>query len=229
MKLTKSGWGAQRLGLEFRMELATQKPGVILQLHDLHEISVGRVAGHLESVAHQDLLVFAIELVAMTVSLGDLSIPVDSACQRAFVQQAGIGAQPHGAAHGIHSQQVSQLVDDPVWDRGIELGTVGVQGTDVARELDHDALHPEADSETGHPADTGMPDRPDHPFDAADSEAARNQNGVQPFQPRFVVVPRPDPPNRPTGAGPGSGPEARRGPGPRRDSCRTPRSPRTCR
>ena len=34
-----------------------------------------------------------------------------------------------------------------------------------------------------------MPDRPDHPFDSAGSEAAGNQDGVQPFQPRFVVFP----------------------------------------
>src|SRR5690349_1572788 len=63
----------QRLRLEFRVELAGEKVGMRGQLNDLHVGAVRRAARDAQSGAGQQLLVFAIELVAMAMTFVDLA------------------------------------------------------------------------------------------------------------------------------------------------------------
>src|SRR6266581_8098159 len=64
------------LGLEFRMELAAEEPGMLRRLDDLHVVAVGRAAGDTESGIGERLFVFAIELVAVPVALVDFGCAV---------------------------------------------------------------------------------------------------------------------------------------------------------
>ena len=41
--------GVRRPGFEFRMELAAQKPGMVLDFHDFHQPAVGGGAGDLQT------------------------------------------------------------------------------------------------------------------------------------------------------------------------------------
>src|SRR3990170_6922204 len=59
----------ERLGLEFRMELNRQVPGVTGKLDDFHELPVGRPTRDPEPSVGQRAFVRAVELVAVTVAL----------------------------------------------------------------------------------------------------------------------------------------------------------------
>src|SRR5689334_15812882 len=62
-----------RLGLEFRMELAAQEPGVVRDFADLDIGVVRRLPGDPQAGGLQALLVFAIEFVAVAMPLVDLA------------------------------------------------------------------------------------------------------------------------------------------------------------
>ena len=95
-------------------------------------------------------------------------------------QQAGISAQPHGAAQFIHAFQLAQLIDDAIGRGGIELGGVGVlQSAHVAREFDHHGLHAEADSEIRNFVLARITDGGDHALHSALSESAGDQDAVE--------------------------------------------------
>lgn len=59
-------------GFQLRVELYPHEPGVAGQLHDLHQPPVGGQAGQLQPRLGQGIPVFVVELVAVTVPLGDL-------------------------------------------------------------------------------------------------------------------------------------------------------------
>src|SRR4051812_25250955 len=88
----------QRLGLELRVELHGDVPGVIPPLDDLDELAVEGAAHDLHAVVGQGLLVEAVELVAVAVALLDHVLAIQLARQRAWLQGARVRAQAHRAA-----------------------------------------------------------------------------------------------------------------------------------
>src|SRR5437870_3431694 len=139
-----------RFRFELRMKLAPQVPGMVAKLANLHVDSVRSLASNAEAVLRQNRLVFAIEFVAVTMTLADLESSVGGARETPFGQIARVGSQAHGAAQFVHALQLAQLIDDAIRGGGIDLGCVGLfQSANIASELDHHGLHAEADSKIG--------------------------------------------------------------------------------
>src|SRR5581483_2836346 len=87
----------ERSGLEFRVELAAQKPGVIADLDDFDVGAIGRCAGELQSFGYQGSLESPVELVTMAVPFGDLEGPLGLVSKGAWLQSGSPRAQPHRA------------------------------------------------------------------------------------------------------------------------------------
>src|SRR4051812_26583482 len=66
----------QRLRLELRMELAPDEVRVVVELHDLHVRSIRCRSRDAQPRAGEHGFVLAVELVAMTMALADLSLTV---------------------------------------------------------------------------------------------------------------------------------------------------------
>src|SRR5215470_19743490 len=98
----------ERLGLEFRMELAAEEPGMLGGFDDLDVVLVGRAPGNLESGRNQGLFMLAVEFIAVAVPLADLELAVGLGCKRTRLELAGPGSQAHGAAHFVDAQQFAQ-------------------------------------------------------------------------------------------------------------------------
>src|SRR6266571_7712474 len=64
------------LGLEFRMELAAEEPGMLRRLDDLHVVFVRRASRDAQSGWGKNFFVFSVELVAVPVALADLELAV---------------------------------------------------------------------------------------------------------------------------------------------------------
>ena len=64
--------GVHGTGLEFRVELAAQEPGVVPEFDDLHQLAVGGGAGNRQAGGVQFLPVGVVEFVAVPVALHDL-------------------------------------------------------------------------------------------------------------------------------------------------------------
>ena len=79
----------ERLGLEFRMELAAQIPRVIFQFADLHVHSVGSLARELQAMLLQHRLILAVELVAVPVPFADFLLSVGFPRETLLGQHAG--------------------------------------------------------------------------------------------------------------------------------------------
>ncbi len=88
-----------------------------------------------------------------------------------------VGAEAHGAPQVGDSALIGQQIDDRVRRVGIELSTVGTgESAEIPRELDHRALHPEANPEEGNQLLPRVRDRGNLPLDPAASESAGNQH-----------------------------------------------------
>src|SRR5690242_21945176 len=94
------------------MKLHRDEPWMRRQLRDLDELSVGRTARHLHPAFRQGRLVETIELKPMAMALVDQVLAVDALCDRAWNELAGVAAKPHGAAKFVHTQQITQFVND---------------------------------------------------------------------------------------------------------------------
>jgi len=85
------------LGLELRVELTAEEPGMIRRFDDFHVMAVGRSPSDFQAGADQGRLVIAIELVAMAVALADVELAVGAMGERSRCKLAGPRAQTHGA------------------------------------------------------------------------------------------------------------------------------------
>src|SRR5579871_6475917 len=180
----------QRLGLELGMKLAAQEPGMVGDFANLDVHRVRSLARDSESARGEDLLIFAVELVAMAVALADLGSPVGFARETAFRKQARISAESHGPAQLIHAFQLAQLVDDTVRSGRIELRRICVlEPANVAREFDDRRLHAEADSEIRNLLLARVTDGRYHAFHATFAEPAGYQDSVEFFQIRRTFRP----------------------------------------
>ena len=175
----------ERLGLEFRMELAAEKPRVIRRFDDFDVIFVGSAAGDAEASSDEGLFVFAIEFVAVAVAFADFSFAVGFVGKGAGFELAGPRAEAHGAAHFVHAEQFAQFVNDAVRRLRIELGAVGLlqPGTSRAYSIVAHCM-PRQIPKNGNLVLAGVLNGVDHSLNAALAEAAGNQDAVVAAQAR---------------------------------------------
>src|SRR5436305_10178286 len=170
------------------MELAAEEPRVAFQLDDLHELTVGREAGHAETALLELRHVLGVDLVTMAVAFVDLLDSIRLPRDRTFLQRARILAEPHRAAEGVDADQIAQLVDDFVRRLIVELRRIRADHPHhVAGELDRRALHAEADAEEWDALFARGADRAQFSFDAPRSESWSDQNPVHAS--KLTVIP----------------------------------------
>ena len=176
--------GFCRTGLEFRMELAAQEPGMFAlgQFHDFHQTVIrGNTAQH-QPVLRQHVPVFIIEFVTVAVTFIYKRLAISLIRQGIGINFAGIQAQPHGTALVLYIHLIRHQVDNCRNIR-LKLAAVGVlQSADIARKLNDGALHTEADAKERNLMLPGIPHGRDFSLDAPVSETARYQNTVHPFE-----------------------------------------------
>src|SRR3569833_3412898 len=147
-------------GLEFRMELAGDEPGMIVELDHFDEAAVLRTPGDGEAGPLQRLEIIVVEFVAMAVTLDDAVLAIRLMGLGAHHQLTGLRTEAHRAAQvrilaapldATHNRQPNKEERKHQKQRhNKELGAVRVtHARDMARELDHRDLHAEADAEIG--------------------------------------------------------------------------------
>ena len=142
----------------------------------------------------QLLAVGVVELKAVAVALADLLLGIGGRGVCARLEHAGIGAQPHGAAHVGNAALVGHQVDDGVGRVRIELGAVGpVGGEHMAGEFDTHDLHAQAEAKIRDVVLAGIAGGDNLALDAAIAEAARHYNAVGSCQPVERRGPAPGP------------------------------------
>src|SRR5258707_518125 len=104
----------QRFGLELRVELAPQEPGMLRRLDDLHVILVWRAPGDAQAGPDERSFVIAIEFVTVPVALADFQCPEAPGPGGPGPELEKPPAQPHGPAHSSDHAQISQLINDAV-------------------------------------------------------------------------------------------------------------------
>src|SRR5688572_19545859 len=146
----------QRMGrrwpaLELGMKLTPHEVRMFGELDDLDQPVVWAGAAQSETGGAQAFAVVVVELEAMAVPFADFGAPVDGVCSRTRFDGAGVGAESHRSAFFDHAALVGHQIDDGIFRVLVELGAACIlDAADVARELDHRQLHPEADAEVGH-------------------------------------------------------------------------------
>src|SRR5439155_6172232 len=159
---------------ELGMELAGHEPGVVLQLDDLDEAAVRRLAGHDHARGLERRTVVVLHLEAVAMALVDDLLTVRLGRLRAGREAGRVEAQAHRAALLLHLALVGHEVDDRMLREQVELGRVGPLGTeDVAGELDDPALEAEAEAEIGQLLFAGVARGEDLALDPAVAELAR--------------------------------------------------------
>ena len=181
--------GPVRPALKFRVELSAHEPGVRGDLHDLHQMAVGRQARQQHARRLHLLTVVVVELKAVAVALGDLRRAVQLPAAGALRQNAGILAKAHGAALVRHVHLVGHQVDDGMAGGLGELRGGGVRvAQDVAGKFDDRHLHTQADAEIRHAVFPGVPGGHGHALDAPVAEAAGHQHAGHAPQNLFDVL-----------------------------------------
>src|SRR5262245_53496594 len=71
-KLTARRVGTAPFGLKFRMELAGHKPRMVFEFHDLDQTLGGIDAGEKHPLFFKKLAIFVVELISVTMALGDV-------------------------------------------------------------------------------------------------------------------------------------------------------------
>ncbi len=176
---TEEGVRFHWLRFEFRVELAAEEPGVARDLADFDVGTIGRFAGDAEAIVFEDLLVFAVEFVAVAVAFADGGFPVGLTGEAIGGEFAIISTKAHGAAEFVDALEFAEFVDDTVGGGGIEFGGVGTaQAADIAGVFNDHGLHAEADAEVGSALFAGIANGLEHTFNAAGAKAAGDQDAV---------------------------------------------------
>src|SRR5213594_1927209 len=90
---------AHRTGLQLGMELTADEPGMIGQLDHFDQRAIRRQPRAAHAVLGEHVAIRVRDLVAMAMPLAHFGRVVRLRHARAGAQAAGIGAQPHRAAH----------------------------------------------------------------------------------------------------------------------------------
>src|SRR5690349_2150645 len=89
--------GLVRLALEFRMELAGDKEGMVGQLNNLDQLAVRGEATEHKACLLEPLPVGIVEFVAMPMALLHHKSTVQASCLGSYYQLARLGSEPHCA------------------------------------------------------------------------------------------------------------------------------------
>src|SRR6202521_2113818 len=95
---------SQWLRFELGVKLAADEPGVSRDFHDFDVDAVRSAAGDAESSARERVFIFAIKLIAVTVTLGDIGAAISLVGERAGLDFAGPGAEAHRSAHFVDAE-----------------------------------------------------------------------------------------------------------------------------
>ena len=149
------------------------------QLHGLHQTAVRAGAGNDQSCILHLLTELVVELVAVAVTLPDLSLAVALGHLGAGLDGAGVLAQTHGATLGDVALLVGHQGNDIVGTIGGELAGIGIGiAQHAACELHHHDLHSQADAKVGNMVLAGILCSLDHALDAAVTKAAGHDDAV---------------------------------------------------
>ena len=85
--------------LQFGVELASDEPWMIRQLHDLDELTVGRKPTQLHAVLRKQIAICIRNLISMAVTLADFWLAIDLGGARTSSEAARVCAEPHRSAH----------------------------------------------------------------------------------------------------------------------------------
>src|SRR5690348_1694931 len=163
-------------GLELRVELAADKPGVIGELDHFPERAVRRQAGAAHPILREHVAVGVRHLVAVPMALADLERSIRLGDPGAGAQLAWVRAQPHGPAQLLDALLRAHQRDHGILAFGCEFARVRVgEFDDVPHELDDRGLQAEADAEERELVFPRPANRLEHAFDAAHAESAWHQ------------------------------------------------------
>src|SRR2546425_4691782 len=179
----------QRLRLELRMELATNKMRMPRNLYHLDISAVRSRSRNFQAAGNHRLFVFAIEFVAMPVPLTNFCLAVNPKRQSVRLDLARPRAQTHRPTQLFHAPQLAQFVDHAMWRGRIKLAGIGLrQPADVARKLDASRLHAKTNAKVRHLLLARVLNCRQHPFDTALPESPRNQDSVVAIELYFIAL-----------------------------------------
>ena len=201
-----------RPGLELGVELAGHEPRVVLELDDLDEPAVGRLAAQQHARRLERLAVAVVHLEAVAVALVDDLLAVDRGGLRAG-RRAGPGRGPRRIVPPLSSMSrwsgMKSMTGCSVnMSNSVELASLVPDH--LAGELDDRALQPEAQPEVRDLVVAGEVGGEDLALDAAMAEAARDEDPGRALEPVVEVLLASAPRSRPSGPS-----RRRRGPRPR--------------
>ena len=173
-------FGVELHAEEERVHAARQRNG----FHQFHAVFL--IDPHaLQARRFEVVAVGLVEFVAVAVPFADFTLAVGLIQQRAFLHGAGVGAQPHRAAHLGQTLLTFHQVDDRMRRQRVHFGRMRVLPTqDMAREFHHAALHAETDAQKRDFLLTRVADGFDFAVDAAHAKARRHQNTLTAFEQR---------------------------------------------
>src|SRR5690348_9835120 len=138
----------QGLGLELRMKLDRDVPGMRGQLDDLDELSIERPADDVEAIFSECSFEQAVEFVPMAVAFVDDFALVERVRLRTGLQLTRIRAEPHRSTELVDAEQIAQFVDDVAGRIGRAFGRVRIRkSTNVPRVFHGCPLEAVADAE----------------------------------------------------------------------------------
>ena len=136
----------------------------------------------------------------MAVAFTDFSFSIGRSSQAARLQDAGTGAQPHGAAQvgmlvpvlgfsGTAVDPFGHQVDDRIDGIGVEFHRMcACDAGQIAGDFHHRELHAQADAEKGQTLFTGIGHGMNLALHAAAAETAGCENPVAAFEPHAVPL-----------------------------------------
>src|SRR5207247_6288119 len=183
-----------RARAELRVELARDEERMLGDLDDLDELLLRPHAGDPQAALLELAQVVVVHFVPVAMALLDDALPVEPGRGTALAEHDRIVAEPHRAALRLDRALFWQEIDHVVRRMRVELRRVGAREvTDVARVLDHRALHAETDAEVRHALLAREAHRLNLAFDPTVAEAAGHEDAVHAREARRGTLPL-DPP-----------------------------------
>ena len=109
---------------QFRVELAPQKPRMIPQFNDFHQIQFRVDAAQVQPVLLQHFPILVVHFVSMPMPLGDPLSSVGAVCLCSRPYLARISPQSHGGPFAFHFPLIRHQIDYRVGGVFVEIGSV---------------------------------------------------------------------------------------------------------
>ena len=173
---------------------------MVLELDDLDEPAIRRLAGQQHAGGLERLAVAIVDLEAVAMALVDDLLAVDGGSLRAGREPGRVEPEAHRPALVLELALVGHEVDHRVLGEHVELGRVGVlRADDLAGELDDRALEAKAQAEIGDVVVAREVGGKDLALDAAMAEAARHEDPGRALECDREGSPSSAPRSRPSG------------------------------